>query len=1707
MSDTENYNDDFHVAASNGLTPYDKNYVKILFKPGYAVQTRELNQLQTILQQQIATLGGSLFKSGTPVINGKATFDAGVKYVEINVDSNLDFSTSSTLNIVSATGSTLRGVVKYVESLSSSSGLTRYRVFVSYTTGSSSASAFGVGDTVFIEMVDTSTVTANVLSSGKGVGAKVEKGLYFINNHFILTPEQYVAIKSENAFNGFVIFQISESYINSDDDSTLLDNSTGSPNYAAIGADRFKIDLTLNIVEELAPSGNVKLLQIAESLVIADTTNDSFSGLNDKLAQRTFEESGNYTVNPFKIQLREAYNNGTNLGRYSTSDDLINAGYVTATGDPDIIKAKRQYLAQLDSSVAYVRGYRIELNDGVVLSADKARSTYADVFSGDYAKTSITAAVSNYVVGTFESGSALPNITKHAVVYDLLDDSDAVIGSTKIKTIEKDNGFDYRLFLYDTITTEPLQNVVKIAGNDSAYGDLDFTIKVNLRDSLFDVKQNTSVFSLPQSPVSAVNSLSYTTRKSFVGILSGATSITLTLPDSASFDKSVPSTFVSINGEMIPTVIDNGGSVDAQTLVITLPSSTSGTYAIIATLNSEATPGTKILRSKTVLLSSLSNSGDVYILPDKHLHAIIDDSSQSTLAADYEIINDGQTSNEYVAASVRKLRSAATKITYEYFEFAAIGDYYSVNSYRDGRGSYQATPIALAFEDFPKFNGLPLYDSVDFRSIVGTSIAFDPYSAIELDVNYYLGRYDKVIVDSQGKFAIIQGKSATQPVPPQTPDDSMTLYSLYVAPYTFSTNDIEVNYVDNRRYTMRDIGSLDKRISNIEYYTALSLLEKDTKDKSIFDSDGERYKNGFIVDSFFGHNIGDTTESDYMCSVDTSEGILRPKFDMKNIPFEINDSSTIAQSTSFPNSGLRDNVIVLPYVEKNYIEQANATETISVAPHEAAVKIGTNVLNPSIDNWVDVLTRPVLNVIDDGEYDSIRYLAENAGVLGTLWNSWETNINGTKILSETKLSRKKGRSKFNWKVKKGSYKEVVAETSQFRSGVETTLGSSTVKSSLGERTVDSSIRPYMRSAIVRCDVSGLKPNTRHYAFFDGIDVSSYVFKNSTRKLSSVDNKSLLGLDNSTHLSIALSEGTNDLTTGDDGTMFLTFVVPSETLKFVSGSKTLRISDSPRNIATETTSFADATYTSAGLSNTKEETILSTVSPEIQRKEVSDARVVIQGTVEFKKKGRTYTTNGCYQDPIAQTFRIEETTGVFLTSVDLYFAGKPTDASSVKVFLVPVENGIPTQTIIPFSEVSKTNDGVTVTSDASTPTTFEFSQPVYLMGGAEYAIVCLSHNPDYKVYIARLGGRSIKNQNEIITAQSYGGVFLTSANSSTWSPDQNADLMFTFKRASFDISSKKNVTFKTNVGNYIDSIMLTNAGAGYLVAPAIIISAPASGVRATAVATLDSVDGSIKSIRLTKKGSGYTSNDVITVSIASPPSGGTLATATATTPNVKVSSFVLTADVVSISDYTSVDNILTLFDNEYAIASNETYTCSQNKKTRLDSGINNLGGLASLKITLGSTNEYVSPIVDRSRLSLTAIENYVNTTETDTSVYVTKQIALNNPSEQVDIFLGVNRPSKDCAISTYIKMYYGQDSDGEDNSSDWIEIKQGDLGCEISPKNIPVSSEPYDFNDVHYKYNATTAELNEFYKFRVKIVFTSANIVDVPTITDFRAIAS
>ena len=71
------------------VTPYNddyattKNFHRVMFRPSFAVQARELTQLQTILQEQINKLGSHIFEQGSMVIPGDINVDMQYDYIQL----------------------------------------------------------------------------------------------------------------------------------------------------------------------------------------------------------------------------------------------------------------------------------------------------------------------------------------------------------------------------------------------------------------------------------------------------------------------------------------------------------------------------------------------------------------------------------------------------------------------------------------------------------------------------------------------------------------------------------------------------------------------------------------------------------------------------------------------------------------------------------------------------------------------------------------------------------------------------------------------------------------------------------------------------------------------------------------------------------------------------------------------------------------------------------------------------------------------------------------------------------------------------------------------------------------------------------------------------------------------------------------------------------------------------------------------------------------------------------------------------------------------------------------------------------------------------------------------------------------------------------------------------------------------------------------
>jgi hypothetical protein len=486
----------------------------------------------------------------------------------------------------------------------------------------------------------------------------------------------------------------------------------------------------------------------------------------------------------------------------------------------------------------------------------------------------------------------------------------------------------------------------------------------------------------------------------------------------------------------------------------------------------------------------------------------------------YYSFDDGQRDDFYDVGNLTlnqgyPVPTAPFQISFDYFEHGT-GDYFSVDSY-SGSG--------IRYEEIPSYSGFPLRDLLDFRpriddtgtdfSSAGASLTQLPKRAVnvEADMSYYLSRRDKIAIDFNGNFFQVKGVSAVNPAEPEDPKNGMVLYKLNLEPYTFGTSagNIQIQSIDNRRYTMRDIGKLEKRINTLEYYTSLSLLEQETVGLNIQDDDGlDRLKNGFIVDGFTGHGVGDATSPDYKCSIDMEAKELRPFYRMDNVNL-IEKNSTLAQRTS-NKYALTGDVITLPYRSVEFIKQGVASRLENVNPFAIFTFIGRIELNPSSDEWFEVDRRPdVVNNVE-GNFEAIRTALERSGALGTVWNGWQTQWTG----SFNEIGRVTYTAGDEWASGRGDVRISIAEMNrrfgaqagdnarqttvatiarqvgQARSGVTTSVVATVDRQMVEDRVLSTAVIPFIRSRGVLIQAKGYKPLTTLYSFFDSISVNEHI---------------------------------------------------------------------------------------------------------------------------------------------------------------------------------------------------------------------------------------------------------------------------------------------------------------------------------------------------------------------------------------------------------------------------------------------------------------------------------------------------------------------------------------------------------------------------------------------------------------------------------------
>ena len=1750
------YYDDYLTPDANGKTASDKNYLRILFKPGVAVQARELNQLQTTLQSQIDKFGRHIFQENTRVLNGEFTVNTDIRTINVSMDPshqtieaiNRDILGKRIVDGVSLVQSTCVAKVIDYELVSG----TVYKLFLQYQKSNDTSSVndsptetfqepifqkeFNINDQLIYTTAGGDPIDGfgKVTAKGHAAEYKIEKGVYFVLGSFVVVEEQKIFLdlgrirgSQKRNYSGQAVLLAEELNKSVTDDNTLYDNALGTPNSGAPGADRYSIDLKLRlltdntgilnlpfnngkVVDSTGFNGNaVKLVEIQNSAPIRPV-DTQYNELGSRLALRTFEESGNYALQPFLVNLREHLK----VEKDSSNGILANDGKFTANDEPSGQESK--LVIEISPSTAYVNGRRLEFTSNVSVDLNKSRSLYSEEYDGQYEEVRFQARRGNYIEAESISG-LLNGGSTTLVTYDLYPDEFSYehsspsmhtadspgirIGTIKFDTAEYD-GNKYRLYV-NTYTMDPgfeLKDATFLADSTFTFGLNDFFFDAGPKSEGFvlkDTKHNSDIYPLGKEAVKDIYELRYVERSTSSTIShSSGTSVVLPIASSGGSGSTGTTFFSDNNNDYIVFAADTVGAVIAGTqlkLGTTAPSITDSGATVTLTLATATTSDVIVISSKQKTITDFSGGRkDLESQTDNKTLTSLTTNERLTLTktdiygltkitadgidiTNEFVLDNGQTRTSYNTGAITYIGAARTltgdtnnvAIEYQFFNHATTTQPFTVESFAiDGFDNQNPDTVKINYNNTPRI--LNIYDSsdvVDFRATSGLSV--DPNSLIQARLDYYLPRQSSLVLAEDGHFEMIDGKSSLKPVAPVPPENSLLLYNFDLPAYTKLPKAIGVEDFKYRRYTMRDIGDLEKRIHNLEYYTSLSLLENDAKGKSISDDEGERFKNGIFTDDFGGHNKGNVRDPGYQIATDQQQFVLRPACNQTNMNvFLTNRTPEDASGITGGNqaeSHARLNVVT----RQTLIDQPRASSAISVNPYDLTNFTGNLELSPSSDEWKSTEALPDVVKNFDGLSDHllVEFTKNSLDQVGMSWGDWTYNWHGQIRKKTVTHHRDREFNGFEgWETRKWNQTNLYVENYGEKSkvGTRTFIDTREDKIDLGTKVIGTDFIPFLRSRFIYFKATDMKPNTRVIPFFDGINVDIYSRQSTAANyLTYIDgqnNKSGEPKVNSKSEGVKpidiLSASSPGLITDSSGDLFGYFFLPNtEELRF----RTLdiiefQLIDSTIPSDVNATTRAEASYYGVGSKITTQKDIVSTRVPFINTERetyTTYANKVIRNDSYNYKLSRIISQSEekiCYTDPIAQSFIIGNyETGVYIRDIDLFF--KDVDSSlSVKIDIRTMENGVPTQNVVPGSRVRKTATEMTNqgSDTAATATNFRFEKPLYLNYGVEYCIVVTSNSANYTLWHATVGQNDVSNTNIKIDKNPYAGVSFKSSNQSTWTEDQNTDFKFKINFVTFAQDDELVKNFTTILPE-----------------------------------------------------------DVFGAKVAV---GG-------------CSAVVLLAEDINHPN-TSIEYLLT--DNSGV--SPQTYSMTPGETTYLPSQITSVSSANTLQLsaTLKTSSEFVTPEIDLERISLLVVDNVINNTiagtgddvETHrthgpaTSRYISRIVPLENASTRLDVYLDVSRPK-----DTNVKVFGRFNNSGNSTeafvelSSDPIPFTSIDTGDSMEREGT--------FKEVHFIKDfqnegiarGDESAIETFDQFEVKIVLLSSDAAVVPMCKNLRSVAT
>jgi len=1207
------YYDDFDPA---------KAFYRVLFRPGRAVQARELTQMQSILGNQIGSFASNIFAEGSVVKGGQHQLDDSVFYLKVNPSYNngttivnVDYTTIEGQYIVE----TSTGKIALVKKYTPATATDLPTLHVSIVSGSQTP--FSDNTNFYATLNKNSNTGVNYFTSaatsasGSSLIFHISEGVFFGNGTFLYCAEQSVVVgKYSKIASGVVGLNIVESVTDYADDSSLLDPALGASNYLAPGADRYKIDLQLTTqtyTDTAVTYPNfIQLVSIKDGNLLTDQRTPIYSAIMDTMAKRTFDTSGDFIIKNF---------------------------IPTIINDPQDLD---KLVLKVSPGSAFVQGYEVETISTTTISVDKSRTTGTD---NSYI---INSAYGNYTLVSSLVGG-LPNINTSTLV-ELHNNttptsSSSRIGTTYIKGIEYVSGVGaaaiYALYLDNsTLTSSQFSSVKSLtAPNGGNYSTptfkclIDSSAQVDGKGTqLYLSDYNSMLFTLPRSYVKNLRNVEYYYNQNFTGTISGNT-----------VSISCKSTDAFVGSGSGPNIIDNyiavettsGTFIPMDNASVTLPTAYQATVnfgsniyngrnvniiARIHTTNDSYKQKTAVLKyvgtelsiSNTNTYSLLKsdvyqidgvyeypltssylgswssattyNSGDVvsvsgiaYIaISGINLNNTPSTSTGNWTALDNKVtlysLDTGQRDTIYDHASINRKSAPQSTIkvlpVYSYFTHSGLG-YISPESYPIDYG------IIPTYKSLVTGKVVSLSDCIDFRprrvddtttySLASHQIpTTNNFQNVIADITYYLGRIDKVVLTRDGLFKDIQGIPDVKPQPPANQSDAVTLYVLDFSPYTYRETDVGLQVIPHKRYTMKDISNLDTRLTNMEYYTSLNFLETQVNSQVVTDNNGNtQFKNGFIVDSFVGSGVGDVGSNEYRASIDYTNKLARPLYLSENVKLNYTRESS---NTVISGNSAFSSLITVPYVSEVMPggNQPIASDSIKVNPFDVVAYVGEIKLSPQSDVWFDIITPPVVIVNTNGENDN--YSAYSS--VETQWNAWQTLWSGEQTTDT--INSVLGTNT----VRNVSGQVGTPQNSQILSSPPGVVTSSSTA------TVNQTVIPYARKKEISFHVDGMSPKTNLYLYMNGLNMTSYLLPDGYTSL--INNSGISPHDMAVY-------------TDSSGSASGKICIPNDNdVKFLTGNINIVLCDSPISIALGK-SYASTTFYAQGLLQTLSPLIVST----------------------------------------------------------------------------------------------------------------------------------------------------------------------------------------------------------------------------------------------------------------------------------------------------------------------------------------------------------------------------------------------------------------------------------------------------------------------------------------------------------------------------------